>query len=407
MIDTWREPISGNRLSIDAWNRAWRSLNQFRGDPMADLADANSGDPAFSLGSVFCATYHVLAGSPLDAPALMTEVGRVRERSGDGGARERAHAAAVEPLVRGDFTAAGEAWDEIAATGHDYAAVRFAHDVYLHVGDNDRRLRSSLAAADHWLPEDPDHGFLLGQLSFSLCESGRLAEAEQMGRLALDIDPDDVWARHALAHVYETTDEHTKAIDLLDQPEAAWHGQDLLSTHVWWHLAIRLLAGGEMERAVAIHDQLLPIATTAFRLCDLTSLLWRLELAGVDVGARWGELADRWSQKAEVHTCGFLDLHAAMVFFRQPDHPGAAAFFGGLVASHSEPASEIDRTFREVVRPLVGAFRAYAAGDHSSAVAGFDAIGPEVHRIGGSNAQRDLVPLTRAASAALIEGVSP
>ena len=137
------------------------------------------------------------------------------------------------------------------------------------------------------------------------------------------------------------------------------------------------------------------------RLCDLTSLLWRLELVGVDVADRWSLLAYRWATIAERHTCGFIDLHAALVFLRRSSHSGAATFFAGVAASHPTPVSENARTFGEVVRPLLAAFRSHAEGDHPAAITRLDNLAQDTHRIGGSNAQRELITLTRNASANL------
>ena len=398
-VDAWGEPVSGSSTSVACWDRAWATMLHFRGDPMTELEEANLHDPEFVLGSVYNAAYYVLAGTPSDAPQLTTEVERIDQRTDATGERDQSHVRALRHLLAGDYTRAAEVWDEIAARANDFAAVRIAHDIYLHVGDADRRLRSSLAAADRWQSDDHGYGFVQGQLAFALEEVGQLEQAERVGRAALDLDPQDLWARHALAHVYETTDDQQDALDLLDGPDAVWHDQDALSTHIWWHLALRLIAAGEYQRVLSIHDQELAVATTAFRLCDLASLLWRLELAGVDVADRWSALADRWADIAERHTCGFIDLHASLVFLRESSHRGATPFFAGLEASHRSPVSENARTFSEVVRPLVAAVRSHAEGDHAAAAAELDNLAPETHRIGGSNAQRDLITLTRTASA--------
>ncbi len=401
IVDAWGEPVSGSAASVACWDRAWAKMLHFRGDPMTELEAANRDDPEFVLGSVYNAAYYVLAGTPPDAPQLTREVERVDQRSDATGERDQSHVKALRHLLAGDYTRAAEVWDGIAARANDFAAVRIAHDVYLHVGDADGRLRSSLAAADRWQSDDHGYNFVQGQLAFALEESGRLDEAERVGRAALDLDPDDLWARHALAHVYETADDQQGALDLLDGPDAVWHDQDALSTHIWWHLALRLISVGEYQRVLSIHDQELAVATTAFRLCDLTSMLWRLELVGVVVADRWSALADRWTTIAERHTCGFIDLHASLVFLRQSAHRGATPFFEGLEASHRAPVSENGHTFSEVVRPLLAAMRSHVEGDHATAATRFDNLAHDTHRIGGSNTQRDLITLTRNASADL------
>ena len=391
-------PVDGTGASVEAWDRAWEQYLHFRGDPVAVLSEAGEADESFVMGPVFASVYRVLGGSPLEAAALAADVGRARVRASHAGEREGAHLRALELLVAGDFTAAAGVWDQISSVERDFAAVRFAHDVYLHVGDDERRLASSSHAEEAWRGE-PGWGFVAGQHAFALEEVGRYDEAEELGWTALGIDADDLWARHALAHVYESTDDTPAALDLLEGSVGRWDEQDLLATHIWWHLALRLLASGDRAAALAVFDDRRPHATTAFQLCDQTSLLWRLELDGCDGGDRWDGLADRWEQAAERHTCAFLDVHAALVFARLPDHPGGRRWFEGLSSRAAGTASENDRIFSEVVVPLVDAFRSFGAGDTDRFVRLVDGLGPATSRIGGSIAQRDLIALTRREAA--------
>jgi len=398
MNDRWGQEMSGTAETIVAWDEAWGQFLHFRGDPVAELEASCRDDETNVLGPVFLALYAVLAGSPLDSSAPAVDVERARARSRAATEREAAHVAALDALMRGDFTVAGDRWARIARDAPDFAAIRFAHDVFLHVGDADRRLTSSQAAFDNW-GDRPGASFVAGQHSFALEEVGRYSEAEAVGRAALEADPDDLWARHALAHVYESIDDSAAALALLRPSVERWSEQELLATHVWWHLAIRLLAVGEVDAAFEIFDERLPSSTTPFRLCDQSALLWRLELAGHDTGDRWDALADRWDGVVERHTCGFLDLHATLAFVRRPRHPGAAHWFDGLAARPGE-ASENDRVFDEVVVPLVAAFRAFASGDHARFLSDLDSLGTTTARIGGSVAQRDIIELTRQAAGA-------
>ncbi len=379
-IDRWGADIGGSPESIAAWNEAWDRFLHFTGDPLELLADANEHDDEFVMGSVLQGLYAVTAGSPLDAPAVRTAVERATSRGAG------PHVDALVTMVAGDFTAAGAIWGALGAEG-DFAAYRVAHDVFLHVADADRRLVWSERSLANGF--DAGEHFVEGMHAFTLNEVGRFAEAVDFGQRSLAADPLDLWARHALAHVYEDTDDREAAFPLLEATTDVWKGQDALALHVWWHLALRYLAVGRPDDALALHDQRVDDATTPFRLCDLTSLLWRLELAGHDVGDRWDLLADRWSEVVERHTCGFLDLHATFTFVRRPDHPGAAAWFDGL-AVRPDRGAEIDDIFVSVVQPLVAAIRAEDAG-------ALDDLAPTLHRIGGSNAQRSIIPLTAGA----------
>ncbi|MFV2040269.1 MAG: tetratricopeptide repeat protein [Acidimicrobiales bacterium] len=393
--DTYGQQLScGHSASLRAWNGAWASFLHFEGDPLAQLDEANAADDRFVMGSVFTATYRLLGGSPPRAPMVIDDIVRVRSRVERCNEHEQGHAAALEKLLGGDFGAAARAWDELGTSGFDMAATRFAHDVYLHVGDAQGRIRSSKTAIERWPEDHPGYGAVLGQHAFALEEVGAYNEAERAGQAALALDPDDLWALHALAHVYESTDAHEPAMRLLMSTQNRWVEQELLAAHIWWHLAIRLLAAGRHQEALGIFDSSMPEASTAFRLCDVTSLLWRLELRDVDVGPRWQALADAWAPIEERHTCGFLDMHAALAFSRSPDHAGAELFWDGLAAAHEGDTSENAETFRSAVRPLVAAIRLFGAGRYQEAAAGFAAVSKDVPRVGGSIAQREIVALT-------------
>ena len=391
-------PVDGAPASVGAWERAWEQYLHYRGDPVAVASEAGRNDELFVMGPVFASVYRVLAGTPAHAAVLEADTRWAVARAAGAGDREQAHVQALNLLIAGEFTAAARAWDGVAAAGRDFAAVRFAHDVYLHVGDDRGRLKSSSHAVEAWRGE-PGWGFVAGQHAFALEEVGRYDEAEELGQAALGLDPDDLWARHALAHVYESIDDTSAALALLEGSVERWSSQELLATHIWWHLALRLLASGDESSALAVFDERMPHAKTAFQLCDQTSLLWRLELAGCDAGDRWDSLAERWDGVAERHTCGFLDVHAALTFTRRPDHPGARRWFEGL-RERPSGASENDRTFSRVVEPLVEALCSYAHGDYDHCAQIVDALGAATRYIGGSIAQRDLITLTAQAAAA-------
>ncbi len=377
--------------SVDAWHAAWIEAMHFVGDPFATLAEANTSDTDFAMGSVFCATYRVLGGSSFDAPELMLDLERARERADS--ERESAHLEALDLLVAGDFTDAACRWDRAADEAVDFAAVRFAHDIYLHVGDVDRRVASGERARSQFdgLFAAP---YITGQHAFSLEEAGAYDEAERLGWEALDANPLDLWALHALAHVYESTDDQDAALRLLRSRADTWTAQDGLAVHVHWHHALRMIAGDSFDEALKLFDRLVPDAETPFRLSDLASLLWRLEHAGVDVGDRWLVVVDRLAARPERHTAGFLDLHMALAFQRVPNHREAATFFEGVGPSHANDNSENGDTFRHVVAPLVEAIR-IAPEQPVAAADLIDSVADRTHRIGGSIAQRDLITITR------------
>lgn len=388
-------PVAGSASAVEAWHSAWADTMHFVGDPFATLAEANANDDSFAMGSLFCASYRLLGGVPPDDPAVQLDMERAAARASS--PRDRVHLEAVTSLRDGEVIEAALRWDDIAADTVDFAAVRLAHDAYLHVGEVDHRVASGERARDQFSGRGAA-SFVAGQHAFSMEEAGHYDEAEQLGWQGLEADPLDLWALHALAHVYESTDDQEAAISLLEGRAPTWTAQEGLAVHVHWHHALRLIAGGFTDEALALFDRLVPDAGTPFRISDLSSLLWRLELVGVDVGDRWQLVADRYAPRPERHTVGFLDLHMAFAFTRVPDHPEAASFFNGVAPSHADDPSENGITFREVVVPLVEAIRR-SPSEPTAAVELLDSVADRTHRIGGSIAQRDVLAITRAALA--------
>ncbi|MEO0946168.1 MAG: tetratricopeptide repeat protein, partial [Pseudomonadota bacterium] len=241
----------------------------------------------------------------------------------------------------------------------------------------------------------------VGQYGFALEEAGRYTEAEAWGRLGLELEPEDCWSMHCLAHVFEEQNRHLDGMGLLKSHMPVWREQNLLDAHIWWHLALRLVEAEEFDAALDLFDeQLIDIpANNQFRLTDSTSLLWRLELAGVKVGNRWQAEADKWAGYAETHSNPFLDMHAALAFASASDHVAADRFFDSLTTAHLEGNSEVAEIFRTVVHPLVEGLRLFPRDKKRAAIA-FEAAFPAFHRVGGSVVQRQIVE--RSYSCALL-----
>ncbi len=318
-LDAWGVPITADHSSsVAAWNHALNELLALRGDPIGELTTAIEHDPTFALGRVVRIATAVLGGTPLDHPTVVADLDELNKSTGETGDRERAHLVAVRSLVAGDFSEAAAAWEAVVdAWPRDLAAIRLAHDLYLHVGDDRARLVSSRRAIGAFDAGEPVHGIVLGQLAFAHEEVGDYDTALVLANRALAVDPGDVWARHAAAHVHEMRGDSDALYALLD-PNGDWPASDLLAAHLWWHRGIRLVAEERVDEALDVADLLPAEPDAAFTLADLTSLLIRLEARGVDLGARWERVIDAWKQVSARHTCGYLDLHAALAGLADP-----------------------------------------------------------------------------------------
>jgi tetratricopeptide (TPR) repeat protein len=394
-VVTFRDPES-----LTAWNAAMNAHAIFTGDP-GSLIAATDDDPEFALGLVYRVAMQLRGGMPV-GPELRELLARVDALAPSVSASEKLHIEAVQLMAAGETSRAGDKWNAILrAWPHDFLALKLSHDAFFLRGDIDSMLASSRAQVGRLKPDAPSRHVALSQLAFALEESGEFEAAEHAAKEALSIEERDCWALHCLAHVYESEGRHAESLAFLESYAPIWRKQNMLDPHIWWHLALRYIECGEHDQALTVFDEQLSRidAANAWRLTDATSLLWRLELAGIATGDRWRAVALKWAGHAARHQNAFLNVHAAMAFSHVPDLPEAVAFFRTLTFASDGEASERASIFRNVALPLAEALRLYV-NDAAAAAEPLLAIMPGLSDIGGSKVQRDLVE--RTCSAALL-----
>jgi hypothetical protein len=175
-----------------------------------------------------------------------------------------------------------------------------------------------------------------------------------------------------------------------------------MAGHNGWHLALFLIEYGRFDEVLADYDRFsapkLAGDATLDRI-DAASLLWRLELAGVDVGNRWAPVADKWMAHVDDHVLAFNDLHCAFAAARSPDPDDVLRFRRSLEAHERLGSGDNRQVTIEVGRKLIDGSLAFAGGDAARAVEAILPVRSEAVRIGGSHAQRDIVNLTLIAAA--------
>ena len=118
----------------------------------------------------------------------------------DANDRERGHIAARVAWLDGDFATSIRLYGEIL---HDYPRDTLAMQV-AHIGDfllgQSTMLRDRLARVlPEWEESVPGYSYLLGMHAFGLEETNDFAAAEATGRRAVELNPRDPWAIHAVA----------------------------------------------------------------------------------------------------------------------------------------------------------------------------------------------------------------
>ena len=170
--------------------------------------------------------------------------------------------------------------------------------------------------------DHPDYGFLLGMYAFGLEESGEYEKAENYGRRAVEHNSEDAWSVHSVAHVLEMTERHEEGIRWVSGLESGWSSVNNFRFHLYWHQCLYHLERGEFADVLRLYDaQVVSDIESDFYLdiCNASSLLWRLEMFGVDVGGRWQRLATFSNAHLDDSDLVFVALHYLMALAANGD----------------------------------------------------------------------------------------
>jgi hypothetical protein len=352
------------------------------------LTEALEVEPDFALGHAAMGFFQLLLGRRETVEAAASALRRARDGRCD--ARAEAYVAALALALDGRPSAAVERLDDILDRWPgDALALKLAHALRFVLGDAVGMLRS-VEGARGFGEDHPHAGYVLGCRAFALEENGRYREAETAGRRGLALAADDAWGLHAVAHVFEMTARPDDGVRWLAGAAERWAHCNNFGFHVWWHLALFHLDRGAVAAALALYDSRVRASQTDdYRdVANAASLLARLEIEGVDVGARWDELAAIAERRSQDRVNVFADLHYLLALLRGGRADQAAALAAAL-AEDSQGDDDRARAAGPGAEAAVGLL-ALEQGAHRAAYARLAAARAGLHRIGGSHAQRDV-----------------
>jgi tetratricopeptide (TPR) repeat protein len=392
---------SNRRASLEQLERATELTASFFTDPLAVIDVALVDDPRFAAGHCLRAALALMSTERGALPILAESVAAIEAIGAVANDRERRHAAAARAWLEGDFARSLRLYGDILVDyPRDLLALQTAHAADFFLGQS-TLLRDRVAQVlPHWSTDVPGYGYVLGMHAFGLEETALYARAEETGRRALDLNPRDPWAVHAVAHVMEMQGRLGDGIAWLRGRVGDWAEGNAFAYHNWWHLALYHLELGEHDRALELYDARIRPAQTsvALEMVDASALLWRLKLRGVDVGDRWRPLADAWQPLAQDGFYAFNDVHAVMALVGAGRWTDFATVLRSLDLAAAGTGTN-GMMSREVGLPLAKAFAAFGRERYDAAIDELLAVRAHANRFGGSHAQRDIVHLTLVESA--------
>ncbi|MEM9010466.1 MAG: tetratricopeptide repeat protein [Pseudomonadota bacterium] len=301
--------------------------------------------------------------------------------------REAMHASALRAWVDDDIPRVTTLCQAILEEHpRDLVALKIAQYHHFNQGDAPAMLRAALSVA----AENEGDAQYQAMAAFGFEECHLLDDAQRAAERAMAIERGEPWAHHAIAHVMLTRGQIAEGTAFLEDVRDTWAGlNSFMYSHNWWHLALFRISEGRLDEALAIYDDHCWGIEPGYSQDQVgaISLLARLEFAGVAVGERWQELRPWLAARATDTTQPFLALQYLYGLGR-----GEAREAETLMQAVREAAArEGDGgVWAEVAGPAAAGILAAARGDWPPAIRALSAALPQLWRIGGSHAQRDL-----------------
>jgi hypothetical protein len=386
--DRYGLTLSTSAEAARAYNAGVGELLRVREGGIDGVAESITHDPTFALGHAALALlgHEYCAAVDIGARLIAARVHARRATE-----RERSHVYAIEQHISGD---SAPLIKHLERWPRDALLLNVAVPTIAFAG-------VTTVPADSWAiveraePAYGDDWWYSGLLAFVRQEQGRFDEAMALSRRSTDIEPAAGHSVHARTHVHYETGDHRAGCDWLSR----WiHGEGRTAenlVHYSWHAALHELSMGDFDSVRARYAAELapPTATGCRALVDSCSLLWRWAITpgSLDVPDIRDVTESFEPELLDAPPTAFMALHSAVTLCAL----GSSARLERLAdwsARHADPV------FRDVVSPLASALKLLVDGRASGAADRLSALLPQVVRLGGSDAQREVVEDTLIAA---------
>lgn len=371
-----------------------------RADTPDRLTAVLEADPDFALAHCMQGYFAMLGFKQAVVPVAVQAARTAQSLATGATAREHAHIAALSAWAEGEIDRAIAVWEAILRIHPlDVVAFRLAHFANFWLGRPQDMVASVERVIPAWSEENPGYASMLGCRCFALEEAGSHLAAEPSGRRAIELDPGDLWAAHAVAHVLESQGRRSEGILWLTTLAPNWEGSHNLQHHLWWHLALFKLEHGDHAAALDLYDTRFrnlaaPLTVASpdvyIDVQNAASMLFRLQRLGVDVGKRWEELADK--AEARIGDCqSAFTLPHWLMALTATGRIAAAERMVEAMRAYAQGRGTVPRIVRDYALPIAKAQLAHAAGRHAEAVALMRPVIGGMYRLGGSHTQQDVL----------------
>lgn len=386
--DLYGLSLSTSSAAATAYNAGVSALLRVQEGGLLDISQSIAHDPTFALGHAGLALLGHEYGAAVDVDARLAAARLHARRATE---RERSHVHAVVSHVAGDSQ---PLIAHLAEYPRDALLLSVAVPTIAFAG-------VTKVPSESWgIVERAESGYGIdwwysGLLAFIRQEQHRWDEAMSLACASLDMEPSAGHSVHARTHVHYETGDHIGGRDWLD----GWiHGPGQTAdnlAHYSWHAALHELSMGDFTAVRTRYaDQLAPPTVFGCRaLVDSCSLLWRWAITpgAEDVPPVGSVLETIDDHLLDNPPTPFMAMHSAVTLC-------ALGEADRLRQLDAWAQHHVNPTYGEVVAPLCAALQAMAEADPATAADRLTALLGTVWRLGGSDAQREVVEDTLIAA---------
>ncbi|MBL6454546.1 tetratricopeptide repeat protein [Belnapia sp. T6] len=387
--------------AVRAFDHAVEGYLMHRADAAQRIAPVLAADPEFGMAHVLKGYLPMTAYDGTFVPRAREALAEARRHLSRATLREQGHVEALSFWIDGEVSRALSTWEDILAEHpRDVLAFRMHHFVAFWSGRPERMLAGVERVLPRWSASVPGWGAVLASRAFAHEECGNYVVAEASGREALMLDPANLWATHAVAHVMEMQGRRGEGIRFLSGLEQHWEGGNAITHHLWWHRAMYHLERREFGEALGLYDRRFrdlasPLAQAMPDFIvdaqNAASMLFRLELRGVAVGDRWVELAEKAEARVGDHLSPFTLPHRMMALAATARWEAADRVLGAMREAAQANRGDHAAVLRDAAIPVSEAVLAHRRGDYAAAVEAMRPALGVMYRLGGSHAQQDVL----------------
>lgn len=366
-------------------NQFLENLLQFN-EQTQDIWVAAEHYPNCAMIQLYAAALYIFCQSKAEASQAKPYLERVAQQINSLNEREQHLFKAISAGCHNDFEKAmqhyefiGKHWPE------DLLSAKMMEFHGFETGENQRQL----AYMQLIEPANQDNAHFLAMLALAYEFCGQQERCINIAKAAIQMDKEELWAHHALAHAFSNTGEYKQGIEWLESTQKYWSkGNQYIRSHMAFHLAALYLTEMEHDKALALYHEYIwdnnPESTV--EQTDAILLLWYLELSGRNLMYEWQRLSPYIEGRAHEFNFPFLNVLYIYALAKAGEAPQAEEVLEEMQRFADNQSGPLKKRWQTSL-PLAKACLSFAEKDFSEA-SGLLKNCFDMTQAGGSDEQR-------------------